>query len=185
MDLPCAETHDPDWNCTGGRMSLGKAAGILAGLGVVVIFLGTTGMVPRAGAQEGSSQQGAAKKEPKEPVKDYYQRSLEIYEFRKAAKSGWQRGEEIFYYKCWFCHNEYAKGAPRLEGLYSLPKLMSGKPVNDDTVKDKIRNGGPGMAAYKYTLKEDDLSDLVSYLKDHCCWNSEAPPANPRYRAGK
>ena len=36
-------------------------------------------------AQEGSA-----------PAKDYNQRALEIYEFRKAAASGPERGQEIF-----------------------------------------------------------------------------------------
>jgi mono/diheme cytochrome c family protein len=54
--------------------------------------------------------------------------------------------------------------------------------VNDDTVKEKIRNGGAGMAAYKYTLSNADLNDLVSYLREKCCWDSDTPPLNPRYR---
>jgi hypothetical protein len=49
-------------------------------------------------------------------------------------------------------------------------------------VKDEIRNGGPGMAAYKYVLNDADLNDLVSYIHDHCCWDSNSPPPNPRYR---
>ena len=69
-----------------------------------------------------------------------------------------------------------------LKGLFSRFKLLSGEPVNDETVKEKIRNGGLGMAAYKYTLKDADLSDLVSYLREKCCWNAESVPANPRYR---
>jgi len=32
-------------------------------------------------------------------AKDNYQRSLQIYEFKKAAPSGPARGQEIFYYK--------------------------------------------------------------------------------------
>jgi hypothetical protein len=36
--------------------------------------------------------------EPKAPAKDYNQRALEIYEFRRAAASGPERGQEIFYY---------------------------------------------------------------------------------------
>jgi mono/diheme cytochrome c family protein len=117
------------------------------------------------------------------PVRDNYQRSLETYEFKKAAASGPERGREIFYYKCWFCHNEYTKHAPQLTGLFKRETLLSGLPVNDDTVKDRIRNGGAGMAAYKYTLSEADLNDLVSFVRDRCCWDSDAPPANPRYRA--
>jgi mono/diheme cytochrome c family protein len=117
------------------------------------------------------------------PAKDYLQRSLEIYEFRKAAKSGPDRGQEIFYYKCWFCHNEYTKDIPKLTGLFGRATLVTGKPVSDEAVKEQIRNGSAGMAAYKYTLAEADLNDLVAYLREKCCWNSDSPPPNPRYRA--
>jgi len=120
--------------------------------------------------------------EAKAPAKDYNQRALEIYEFRKAAASGAERGQEIFYYKCWFCHNEFVQGIPQLKGLYQKPNLLSGESVNDDAVKEKIRNGGAGMAAYKYTLSDADLNDLVSYLREKCCWDSDTPPLNPRYR---
>jgi mono/diheme cytochrome c family protein len=120
--------------------------------------------------------------EPRAPAKDYYQRSLEIYEFRKAAPSGPERGQEIFYYKCWFCHNEYTKDIPKLAGLYQRPTLLSGEPPNDETVKQKIRNGGPSMPAYKHALSDLDINDLVSYLREKCCWDSDSPPPNPRYR---
>ena len=118
-----------------------------------------------------------------QPAQDSYQRSLQIYEFKKAAASGPERGQEIFYYKCWFCHNEFTKDIPKLSGLFQHSALLSGQPVNDDTVKEKIRNGGPGMAAYKYTLRDADVDDLVSYLREKCCWSSDSPPPNPRYRA--
>jgi len=124
-----------------------------------------------------------AQNEPQETQKDYYQRSLEIYEFKKAAVSGAARGEEIFYYKCWFCHNEFVADIPQLKGLYQKANLVSGQPVNDATVKDKLRGGGPGMPAYKSVLNDADLNDLVSYLKEKCCWDSDSPPPNPRYRA--
>jgi mono/diheme cytochrome c family protein len=120
--------------------------------------------------------------EPRAPAKDYHQRSLEIYEFRKAAPSGPERGQEIFYYKCWFCHNEYTKDIPKLTGLYQRPTLLSGEPANDETVKQKIRDGGPSMPAYKHALSDLDINDLVSYLREKCCWDSDSPPPNPRYR---
>ncbi len=117
------------------------------------------------------------------PVKDYNQRSLEIYEFRKAAKSGPERGQEIYYFKCWFCHNEYTKGIPKLDGLYQRPTLVNGQPVNDDTIKNQIRNGSANMAAYKYTLNDEDVNDLVSFIKQKCCWDNDSPPLNPRFIA--
>jgi mono/diheme cytochrome c family protein len=116
-------------------------------------------------------------------ARDPYQRSLQIYEFKKAAASGPDRGQEIFYYKCWFCHNEFTKDIPKLTGLFQRSTLLSGQPVTDEGVKEKIRNGGPGMAAYKYTLGDADVDDLVSYLREKCCWDSDSPPPNPRYRA--
>jgi mono/diheme cytochrome c family protein len=136
-----------------------------------------------ASAQDAASPRQGGATEPNAAARDPYQRSLQVYEFRKAAQSGPERGQEIFYYKCWFCHNEFTKDIPRLPGLYQRPALISGEPVNDDTVKAKIRDGGPGMAAYKYALSEPDLNDLVSYLREKCCWNSDSPPPNPHYRA--
>ncbi len=147
-----------------------------------VVLLTAAGPIGRcASAQEASSSQQGGATEPK--AKDPYQRSLQVYEFRKAAESGPDRGQEIFYYKCWFCHNEFTKDIPKLTGLYKRAALISGEPVNDDTVKEKIRNGGPEMAAYKFALSESDLGDLVSYLRERCCWDSDSPPPNPRYRA--
>ena len=148
--------------------------------GTIVAFLVAQGIGREAVAQQaarpGAGSQSSA------PIRDNYQRSLETYEFKKAAASGPERGREIFYYKCWFCHNEYTKQAPQLTGLFKRETLLSGLPVNDDTVKDRIRNGGAGMAAYRYTLSEADLNDLVSFVRDKCCWDSDAPPPNPRYR---
>jgi hypothetical protein len=112
--------------------------------GALMIVAGV--LAPSAVAQQ-------AAPEPKPVARDYYQRSLETYEFRKAAQSGPERGREIFYYKCWFCHNEFTKHAPQLTGLY------------------------------KYTLSEADLNDLVSFVREKCCWDSDAPPLNPRYQA--
>jgi virginiamycin B lyase len=134
-------------------------------------------------ATQALAQDNAAKTAGKEPPKDFLQRSLEIYEFKKAAAHGPERGREIFYYKCWFCHNEFTKDIPKLTGLFQHPALISGAPVNDETVKNQIRNGSADMAAYGSTLREADIDDLVSFLREQCCWNSDAPPPNPRYRA--
>ena len=156
----------------GGSMLSSKASRVLAG---TILAVGVTA--------ECWIGQAPGQNEPAAQRKDYDQRSLEIYEFRKAAVHGPERGREIFYYKCWFCHNEYTKDIPKLTGLYRHGALLSGQPVNDETVKDKIRNGGPAMAGYGYTLSDADLDDLVSYLRERCCWSSDSPPSNPRYRA--
>ena len=74
-------------------------------------------------------------------------------------------------------------GAPKLAGLFKRTTLVTGEPLNDETVKNQIRNGSANMGAYKYALSEADLNDLMSWLHDEkCCWNSDAPPLNPRYK---
>src|SRR5882672_2374356 len=139
-------------------MSSSWAIRVLAGALTVATGLALASSIgQRATAQSLPSPPAGAQA----PAKDYNQRSLEIYEFRKAAQSGPERGQEIFYFKCWFCHNEFTQVIPRLHDLYKRPTLVTGAPVNDDAVKNQIRNGSANMAAYSYTLNENDLNDLV------------------------
>src|SRR5207302_3633488 len=111
----------------------------------------TAAVIAAASAIVGASAQQQARQpparfEPAAPAKDYDQRALEIYEFRKAAHSGPARGEEIYFYKCWMCHNELAQGgAPKLVGLFNRATLASGEPLNDDTIRNQIRNGSANM----------------------------------------
>lgn len=116
------------------------------------------------------------------------QRSVEIYNFKTTAESGPLRGEEIYYYKCWICHNQYTikagTGAIPLKGLFKRDRIIStGKPVNDENVADKIKNGSDRMPSYRYVLTDKDLQDLLSYLKDDkCCFEGQEPPKNPAYK---
>ncbi len=118
--------------------------------------------------------------------KDDYQRSSQIYGYTATAKSGPKRGEELYYYKCWICHNQYAKTGPQLHDLFKRPTFSTSEdPVNDQTVAARIREGAAGMPAFGTTLKPADISDLLSYLKDGCCFDSHNPPPNPAYREVK
>lgn len=108
---------------------------------------------------------------------DPYQRSADHFVFTATATSGPQRGEELYFYKCWFCHSRLADRAPALDEL--------GPAMGDRAVAEKIREGGPGMPAYRHTLSDADITDLLSYLRSEaCCWEGEEPPPQPRYRAG-
>ena len=116
------------------------------------------------------------------------QRSVNIYNFKTTAEKGPLRGEEIYYFKCWICHNSYTikvgTGAVPLKDLFKRPTLATtGQPVNDQTVTEKIKNGSPRMPAYRYTLSDADIADLLSYLRDEkCCFEGLEPPKNPAYR---
>ena len=171
-------------------MNSGLGRTILAATAILAVFAAIFWMGRRPSQEAAvppapAPKTAAASELPVVPFIDEYQRSIAIYNFKKAAQSGPDRGREIFYYKCWFCHNEFAgpQSAPNLANVFQRKQLLSGRPTTEDGIKEEIRNGGAGMAAYKYTLSEADLNDLTSYLKTGCCWNSDSPPPNPHYRA--
>ena len=115
------------------------------------------------------------------------QRALAIDQYRIAGPSGAARGEVIYYYKCWFCHNDYTRAAgtsaPTLKDIFNRPRLVSGQPVNEETVSQQIRNGSNGMPGFRHSLTDTDIADLVSYLRDRCCYEETGAPPNPWYKA--
>jgi len=134
-----------------------------------------------AGAQAPASDSGNAV-----PI-DENQRSAQVFYQERFAKAGWQRGEEIYYMRCWICHNDYTikaeKGAaPTLRGLYKKEGLWNGDPVNDETVTKQIKEGSSRMPGFKYTLNDKDMADLMAYLRDKCCWDETKPEPNPKYK---
>jgi hypothetical protein len=121
----------------------------------------------------------------------------QLWAMRRAGyTSGWQRGQELYYMKCWMCHNEYTIAAdtapaPSLRDLYQR-QLVGGLPVNDQNVAAYIRRGSARMPAYSPAVLSDaDVTDLVTYLREKCgtfsagggCFDEHNPPPNPRYRA--
>ena len=167
-------------------MRLKNASGIAlgVGLGALVLLLNPAGRPIRA--QSDSAQASPDKPADKPAQKDDYQRSTDIFLYRTTARSGAQRGEELYYYKCWMCHNQFAKTGPQLHDLFKRPKFSSSAyDVTDSNVADKIKMGGPGMPSFGTTLKDVDVADLIAYIKEGCCFDSENPPPNPRYKGGK
>src|ERR1700722_13709182 len=115
---------------------------------------------------------------------DVYQRSARLDTYNVIAESGAGRGENIYFYKCWMCHNQYAKTGPYLKELFKHSQLMSGDPVTPENVAAKIKEGGAGMPAFGTTLKDADVADLITYIKEgKCCVEGENPGPNPWYRA--
>jgi mono/diheme cytochrome c family protein len=136
----------------------------------VAIFLALTALL-LAGA---TARLGKAETAPK-PAKaaaaadvststDDLQRSLRLDTYKILADSGAARGENIYFYKCWMCHNQYTKSAPLLKDLFQRESLSSGDPVNDDNVTAKIKEGGPGMPAFRTSLSDVDIADLRAYF---------------------
>jgi cytochrome c5 len=115
---------------------------------------------------------------------DGLQRSYRLDSYQLLAGEGAARGENIYKYKCWVCHHQYQMDAPDLKDLYKRGNLMSGQAVDDASVSTQIRNGGPGMPSFRTTLSDQDVADVVSYLRGGtCCRVEQHPAANPWYRA--
>src|SRR6266699_84387 len=115
---------------------------------------------------------------------DDLQRSLRLDTYRIEGDSGAARGEVIYAFKCWMCHNQYTKSAPYLADLYKRPTLVSGSPVTDENVAAKIKEGGPLMPSNSHNLSDSDVADLAAYIRSgKCCVEGENPPMNPWYKA--
>src|SRR5579862_4148468 len=158
--------------------------------GMLVTF--AIGVALFAGGRMGESVQAAPQKsgEASATPADDLQRSYRFDTDTLVADSGAARGENIYFYKCWMCHNQYYIAAnpeaatPYLQDLFKRANLRSGGPVNDETVAKHIKDGSGGMPAFRTTLTDADVADVVSYLKSgKCCLEGENPPANPWYRA--
>jgi streptogramin lyase/cytochrome c5 len=156
----------------------------------VVLASLTLGMILSVAAAMVWSDTASAAPDPpkaasdKEVSSDDLQRSLRLDNYTVVADNGPARGETIYFYKCWMCHNKYTKGAPYLKELYQRKNLISGAPVSDDSITAKIKDGGPAMPAFRTSLSDSDIADLRAYFRSgKCCVEGEDPPANPWYRA--
>ncbi len=149
-------------------------------IGIVFCIAGMTGLSVFSQAMPQQSHETSGKN----IHLDGLQRSDKLDNYRLIADSGASRGENIYFFKCWMCHNQYAKTGPYLKDLFKHPEMMSGDAVTDENVMAKIKEGGPGMPAFRTSLADSDIADLVTYIKEgKCCVEGENPPANPRYRA--
>ena len=80
------------------------------------------------------------------------------------------RAKEIFQDYCFLCHDRASERVkplgPSLNGLFKRQTLIVGKPVNEANVAEVIKTGPtPGMPAFRYALSDQEISDLVEFLK--------------------
>src|SRR5260221_13234382 len=154
----------------------------------VATFLALTALSV-AGA---SARLGMAETAPKPPKAvaaadvstDDLQRSLRLDTYKILGDSGAARGENIYFYKCWMCHNQYTKGAPFLKDLFQRENLASGDPVNDDNVTATIKEGRAGMPAFGTSLSGGGMKGRLTYFSLGKCWMAGGNLfVNSRHRA--
>jgi mono/diheme cytochrome c family protein len=89
-------------------------------------------------------------------------------------------GQEIYDQLCWRCHGRSGRSdGPVSDAMDPRPRdltdrqYMSG--VSDEALLNVITHGGasagksPAMMAFKDVLSDDDIRDLVAYLRALCC----------------
>jgi len=133
-------------------------------------------------AQLGSA--GAPRGGPADRLVDRFQRTHAVLGNNELATSGPARGETIYFYKCWMCHNTGARQGDE-SGLVG-PSLqnVAGRLKTDEALAAKIRAGGPRMPAFRHTFSDADVADLISYLKSAtCCYETDQAPKSPHYNA--
>src|SRR6202047_1220795 len=135
-------------------------------IATALTLVGTAGFLGAAQAAPQQAQAASAKV----MHTDDLQRSARLDHYKLLADSGASRGENIYFFKCWMCHNKYAKTGPYLKNLYQHESMMSGDPVTDENVIAKIKEGGPGMPAFQTTLSDTDIAALAAYIHEGKCW---------------
>jgi len=175
-----------------GRQKYSVAGRLLGAFGLPLLAAYTGGMLALAQTVEAPRDAAAAAQTAIDPD----DRASQIWHFQRLGSRGWQRGQEIYYMRCWICHNEYTViaepgAAPSLRDLFRRSRLLNGQPTTDGNVKAFVRKGSFRMPSYSPEYFSDrDLDDLIVYLREKCgtfptgggCFDEHNPPANPQYR---
>src|SRR5580692_4050874 len=88
-----------------------RSSAILVGI-LIAMILSITGIVSRLDTVSAAANSAKAAAGKDVSTSDDLQRSRRLDTYRIVADSGAGRGENIYFYKCWMCHNRYAKTGP-------------------------------------------------------------------------
>lgn len=77
------------------------------------------------------------------------------------------RGEGIFLQRCSACHlrRNLKSGSPPTNGPSLKGLFKSAEPEAQDQLKEVILKGGPNMPGFQYGLRQNEVDDLLAYLK--------------------
>ena len=82
------------------------------------------------------------------------------------AASGADQTRTTFERNCAICHGPRGEG--KQLGTMTVPSLRTGAPLTDPDEKlfTQIRDGGNGMPPSKYTLTDEQIQDLVRFVRE-------------------
>ena len=84
----------------------------------------------------------------------------------KPAPSGADQTRTIFERNCAVCHGPQGEG--KQLGTMNIPSLRQGVALTDPDEKlfKQIRDGGNGMPPSKFTLTDEQIQDLVRFVRE-------------------
>jgi cytochrome c2 len=94
--------------------------------------------------------------------------TIDAAQEKQAHRSDIAHGKKVYDGRCEICHyrnSTQKKVGPGLKGLMARGKYVNGKKLDDESLRAWIENGGKDMPGFKGALKEDEIRDLVAYLK--------------------
>jgi mono/diheme cytochrome c family protein len=73
---------------------------------------------------------------------------------------------ELFERNCAICHGKEGEG--RQVGTLTVPSLRAGRAVADpdERLLAQIQNGGNGMPAFKWSLTDEQMQDLLRFVRE-------------------
>ena len=135
-----------------------------------------------------SAQAQQSQAAPAAPASNDLQRSVEVFSYNAAAKSGATRGEVIYYYKCW--------NLP--QRLYDRGRLAGADAQRASSARTSCVTGDPGQRRDRRQAdpQRQPADAVLRHLPQgqrhrrpprlsarRCCYEETNPPVNPWYRA--
>jgi cytochrome c oxidase cbb3-type subunit 3 len=91
-----------------------------------------------------------------------------------------EQGKEIYDQLCWRCHGHLGKSdGPVSDAMNPRPRDLTDRTymstVSDENLLTVIRHGGaavgksPAMMAFNEALSDDEIRDLVAFIRTLCC----------------
>jgi len=77
------------------------------------------------------------------------------------------RGQRLYVQTCRNCHwpdTSRPLSGPGMAGVFRKQFLPSGRPANDETVRQTILSGRMNMPSYKAVFTDSQLADVLAYL---------------------
>jgi mono/diheme cytochrome c family protein len=91
-----------------------------------------------------------------------------------------EHGKEVYDQLCWRCHGRLGKSdGPVSDAMNPRPRDLTDRlymsTVSDEDLLNVIKYGGdavgksPAMMAFKEVLNDDDIKDLIAFIRTLCC----------------